>query len=245
MNAGLQRFCVWCGPAMILLFFGGFAIAGFLPPPSPMEPVEEVARRYQEDATQIRIGMEMVFFAGALCTPWIMAFGLQLKRAEGGQAVVASAQTGLGVLLPLVFIIPVYFFMVATYRTDRPASEVRLLNDLGWLPFIGLVYTFVVQIALAGVAVLSDKRAEPVFPRWFGYYCFLAASLAIPSGFNVFFLSGPLAWDGFIAWWLLAVDFGIWAIVMTALTLRAITNQQREQEQAPSSTGHEPTVPVH
>lgn len=244
MNAGLQRFCVWCGPAMILLFFGGFAVAGFLPPPPPTEPVEEVARRYQEDATQIRIGMEMVFFAAALCVPWIMAFGLQLKRAEGSHPVVASAQTGLGILLPLEFIVPVYCFMVAAYRPDRPASEVRLLNDLGWLPFVGLVYTFVVQVALAGVAVLSDKRANPVYPRWFGYYCFWVATLAIPSGFNVFFHSGPMAWDGLIAWWLIAVDFGIWAIVMTALTLRAITNQQREQEQELGSTGHEPAVPV-
>ena len=104
----------------------------------------------------------------------------------------------------------------------------QTLNDMGWLPFDGFVWTIIWQNLVIGMAALMDKRARPIFPRWYGYLSIWCSFLYLPAGFNVFFKDGPLAWNGAISWWvLLAAIFG-WLMTTTWLLLKAITRQEQE-----------------
>jgi hypothetical protein len=157
-----------------------------------------------------------------------------MKRIEGRHTPLTYTQLGLGVLLPIEFIVPIYFWQAAAYRPERSAESIQMLNDLGWLPFAGLVFTIVLQAVVLGVAVLSDKRNEPIFPRWFGYFSICSALLFCPAALNVFVKDGPLAWNGLIAWWLLLAAFFVWVLVVTGVLLRAASIQQRDEPTAAS-----------
>jgi hypothetical protein len=236
VNARAQRLCAWCGPLLALVFFVGFwVIAGFIPPPDPAEPALAVATRFREHANSIRLGLLLCFYAGVLCVPWVAAISVQLKRIEGRYSPLTYAQLGLGICLPFEFIVPIYFWQTAAFRPERSPEIIQTLNDLGWLPFTGLVYTIVLQAIVIGIAVLMDKREKPVFPRWFGYFSIWAALLFCPAGLDVFFKNGPLAWNGFIAWWVLLVTFFVWLVVLTAVVLKAIRNQETEERDTPAA----------
>jgi hypothetical protein len=225
---------------MTVVFFVGFGlIARFIPPPDPGLGAAEIADLYRQHSVRIRFGMLLAMWAGVLCVPWVIAVGLQMKRIEGRVAPLAYLQIALGLLLPLEFIVPLYFFQTAAYRSERSADMVQALNDLGWLPFTGLVYTVVAQAIVIGVAILADKRTTPVFPRWAGYFSIWAGLLMTPASLDVFFIDGPLAWNGAISWWVLLVSFFVWLIVLTVVTFQAIGSHEKEYSRLSPGTGFE------
>lgn len=246
MNITMQRACTWSGPLFTVLFFVGFwVIAGLIPPPPPSQTAEEVAQTFRENANSIRAGLLLTMYSGVFTVPWVAAISVQMKRIEGHHTPLTYTQLGLGVLLPIEFIAPIYFWQAAAYRPERSAESIQMLNDLGWLPFAGLVFTIVLQAVVLGIAVLSDKRNEPIFPRWFGYFSICSALLFCPAALNVFVKDGPLAWNGLIAWWLLLVAFFVWVLVVTGVLLRAASIQQRDEPTAASrlfNTATERTV---
>ncbi|MGB8390637.1 MAG: hypothetical protein WCE76_23335, partial [Mycobacterium sp.] len=77
-------------------------------------------------------------------------------------------------------------------------------------------------------AILSDVTPEPIFPRWSGYLSIFVALVQIPPVMLVFFKTGPFAWDGLISWWLPAIDFFGWIVVMMVLTATAARRQPAE-----------------
>lgn len=54
---------------------------------------------------------------------------------------------------------------------------------------------------VGGWVILQD-RENRYFPRWLGYYNLWAALIFTPGTFNMFFHHGPLAWNGFIVFWI-------------------------------------------
>jgi len=200
-----------CGLGCVVLFFVGFwAVAQFIPPPSPLAGAQEVADRFRGDENRIRAGLIMCMFAVALMGPWVAALTVQMRRIEGRNSVLAFTQLALGAILVLEFIYLTMFWQVATFRPDRSPEAVQLLNDMAWLPFIALVGSVVIQAAVIGIAILGDHSFEPVFPRWAGYFNLWCALMFTPGSVTVFFKDGPLAWNGIIAWYLPLAAFGIW-----------------------------------
>ncbi|MBA3743119.1 hypothetical protein [Sporichthya sp.] len=236
-----QRLCIWCGVPMIVFMLTGFLLAGFVPPPSPADSAAEVAQMYRENATGIRAGLVLAMFGSALLAPFAAAISTQLRRIEGRDSPLAFAQLALGAALPLIFIIPIVVLETAAFRPERPAQSVQDLNDLGWLLFIAVVSTVVLELLVIGVCILLDSRPAPIYPRWAGYYNLWAAVMLMPGGGTVFFTDGLLAWNGLLCWWIPLAVFGSWLAVMTVLTLRAIDVQAAGAD-ATSSTdpGTEP-----
>jgi hypothetical protein len=226
-NTAMQRLCAWAAPGCTLFFFGGFMISGYLFPPDPMRSAEATAAFYAENAASIKTGLVLMCLAGGLWIIYSAAVSVQMMRIEGRYPVLALAQLGLATCACIEFIQPVYVWLTAAYRPRSPEIQL-MLNDMGWLPFDGWVWTIIWQNAAIGLAVILDKRPEPVFPRWYGYLCFWAALLYLPAGTNVFFKDGPIAWNGIISWWLLIIDIFAWVMITFFLLLRAIRRQEAE-----------------
>jgi hypothetical protein len=163
--------------------------------------------------------MVLSMFALIFYVPFTAAISVQLKRIEGVHTPFTFAQLGIGCTLPVAFIPVLYYFQAAAYRPERSDEAIMLLNDLGWLPFTGIIYAIFVQNIVIGLAVLSDRRTDPVYPRWYGYFCFWTGLLYCPAGFDVFVKDGPLAWNGLFSWWLSLVAFFVWLLVTMAMTL--------------------------
>jgi hypothetical protein len=226
----VQRACAWAGPLFIVAMAIGFvAIGKMIPPPPPGDSATQTADFFLGNADRIRFGMIASAFAAALLVPLSTVIALQMRRTEGRYPALSLIQFASGVLLSLEFIYLIFFWQVAAFRQDRAPELVQLLNDMAWVPYIGLSGTVVMQVAAFGAAVLLDTRTVPVFPRWFGYYQLWAALLFTPGTFNVFFHDGALAWDGMVAFYLPIAVYVSWAVLTPIFVFRAIRHQEAEE----------------
>ncbi|ORV54567.1 hypothetical protein AWC05_18425 [Mycobacterium florentinum] len=211
------------------MFCCGFAIAGFIPPPAPGLSAREVAALYAEHHMRIRFGLLIATLGSAVLAVWVAVIGVQMRRIEGRQSVLAFAQMVAGACLILEFLFPLLVWQTAAYRNDRDPAIVQTLNDLGWLPFLGIACTAVLQGVVIGVLILRDKRQDPLFPRWGGYFNIWVVLMFAPASCVVLFHDGPLAWNGLISWWLALVTFFAWMLGLTWMLLRAINRQERDE----------------
>lgn len=221
-SRAVQKACVWAGPVMGVLFVAGFLIAGFFPPPSPDQSASEVAAMIAADRTQIRIGIVLCLASCGLLMPFMAAFTIQMLRMEGARPILAYTQLALATMATIEFVIPYVFMLASTYRPDADPDVTRALFDLSWFFFLGVICTFVPQLAIFGVAILMDRRAEPIFPRWLGYTNLWLSLTFTPASFIVFFKTGPLAWNGVFVWWVPVTAFLVWFLPNFVLLLRAI-----------------------
>ena len=229
-NIGVQRIFAWTGLVMLLLFILGFwVVAGYVPPSGPHESVGQIVRFYSSNTTAIHLGLWMTMLAAALCVTFFTAVSVQMRRIEGPHSPLAWAQLICGGLFTIEFIIPLMIWQGADYRPALDPSMTYRLHDLGWLFFLGVVSTGVVQAVVIAWAILRDPREQPIFPRWVGYTSLWCGLLFMPGGLIVFFKSGPLDWRGLIAWWILLAAFAIWVVVLVySLLAHAIPNHDRE-----------------
>jgi hypothetical protein len=203
----------WCGPLLMVLFIVGFGpVAAFLPPPSPQRDAHSIAAFYEHNATRIHVGLWLTTIAAALFAPWVVAVTMRLRAIEGRLTPLAFLQLALGAIFVLEFIFPLMIWQAAAFRPGETPDITYRLNDLGWLMFVGVVSTGVLEAAVIGLAVLADTREEPILPRWLGYLNLWCALLFVPGGLCVFTKTGPLAWNGLLAWWVLLVAFAVWVL---------------------------------
>jgi hypothetical protein len=230
--------CAWCGPVVIAVFFVGFwPVAGFMPPPSPRLPAGEVAQIYTAHPDRIRIGLLMGMFAIGLMVPWGAALAVQLKRIEGRYSPLAYTELASSVLVPVVFWLPMMCWLIAAYRPfDRTPEEMRLLNDAGWLMFVAMVFGGPPWLGSTVLAILRDRRPDPIFPRWGGYLTGWVLLLIVPGCLCVFFTAGPFAWNGLMAFWVVLTVFAAWVLVMSGLMLAAVRGQDQESGGAAATT---------
>ena len=238
MNAFSQRICAWAGPvSAITWMIGFFLLAGFIPPPSPGQGAAEIAGIFADHTNRIRAGMIVLMFGGAFYAPWAAVISVQLKRIEGRSSPMAYTQLGMGSVFVLIFIVPVMIWQAAAFRPLENIEITHRLNDLAWLLFIGPVATIFVQGMAITIAILGDKSDRPVFPRWLGWFNLWAQIIYLPGILIPFFKSGPLAWNGVVAFWIPVVVFTVWMILVSVMVLRAIKDEERQvnAQQAPSS----------
>ena len=60
------------------------------------------------------------------------------------------------------------------------------LNDMAWFIWVGWAYLPAAQTIAVGIAILKDQRADPVFPRWLGYFSLWCSIFYLPGGLAVF-----------------------------------------------------------
>jgi hypothetical protein len=226
------RACAWCGPPFVVLLFLGLLVAGFVPPPSPGESAEEVAASYRDSPDVLRLGLVAIMMGTTLSLPFAVVISTQLRRIEGRDGPMSPLQLVGGALGLFAVLLPVFVFMAAAYDPGRPASTTQTLHQLGWITFVMSVPAIFAQCGAIAVAILRDRGPDPLFPRWVGYYNVWVMIGVVPGAFNGLFHSGPMAWNGVLAFWVAAVVFGGWYLVMTWALLRAIGTPGRTVDEA-------------
>jgi hypothetical protein len=242
MTEQQQRICIWTGIGFAPLFFIGFGLfAGFIPPPAPEMSAGAVARLFSEHGFRIRIGIWIACAAAPLLAFFVAALTHQIRRIAGSESPLATAQSIVGSCLILEFLFPQLVWQTAAYRSERSPEMIQMLNDLAWLPYIGIVGTAMAQMAIIAVVVFQDARRHPLLPRWCAYLNIWTALGVVSGSCVVFFHSGLLAWNGILSWWVLCVSFFIWMVTMTCLMLRA-SRIAEATEPASLAAGLQPTA---
>lgn len=221
-----QLLCVWSGPAFAVLFgIGFFFCARFLPPHSPSAGAEEIAAIFRDNASMIRLGQVILLLGSSLALAFVGVLSTQLRRIETGLPVFTFVQLGAGVTAVVLLVVPTLIWLIAAFRPERAPELTQLLNDAAWLMLLVPFAPAGVQLLAIGFAVLGDKGAETVFPRWVGFFNIWVAVLFLPGGLIPFFKSGPFAWNGLFGFWIPATAFFGWFLTMTVVMLQSIKRQ--------------------
>ncbi|CQD18018.1 hypothetical protein BN1232_04088 [Mycobacterium lentiflavum] len=208
------------GIALVLV--GWMVLAGFLPPPAPDLSTQQVAELWSDHTNAKRLGMVMCVWGGALYVPFTVAVGLLLRRTEVGDRVLSTTQTALGTFGTVFFTLNFLILAVVAFRPARPSEITQQLHDLGFIMTFSPVAPFTLQYIGIGAAILLDRSATPVFPRWVAYANFWIGLLLVPACLIPFFKTGPLAWNGILSFWIPVAVFVAWFVVMfSAITAAA------------------------
>jgi hypothetical protein len=229
MNIRHQVYCAYAGPLFIVLLTPIWYSTGFLPPLSPLMTPVEVAAFYEEHRTMIRLGATLLMQLAMLGVLWSAAISAQLRRIEvGSTPILTYVNLALGALGFMFFTIPAMFWTTAAYRPERDIDLIYLFNDQAWLCLVMPVMSASIQAVVIGVAILSDRRAIPIYPRWVAYLNFWVAATYLPGALATFFKRGPFAWDGLFDFWIPLTTFSIWIVIMGVLTAKAAQRQGLE-----------------
>ena len=230
MNRTVHKFCAWSGPLCLALMVIGFVVmAGFIPARPATQSAQQTAQFLVENRDMIKWGLIVSMFAAPLLMPFSASISIHMRRIEGRYPALAMTELGLGAIFVLEFIYLIFFWQTATFRTDRAPELVQLLDDMGWIPFVGMTSTVVLQVSVFGVAILLDRRERPVFPRWLGYYNLWVALMFLPGTFNVFYQSGPLSRNGIIAWYIPLIVFATWLVITSFYLSRAVDSMADDE----------------
>jgi hypothetical protein len=226
-HASRQRGLMWAGPLGLLLWVAAFVfLAGFIPPPHAHDSAQQIFDIYQTKTFRIRLGLVIALFGSALIVPFAAVISTQLRRIEGPGAPLATTQVCSAALLSLEFIIPIVVLQTAAYRFEAAGPQItQTLNDLGWLLFVSVVSSLLVQTAAIAWAILTDDESDPVFPRWLGYFNLWVTLLLVPAGIVPFFKSGPFSWAGLLSFFVPLVAYCAWTIVMFLMLRRAVDDE--------------------
>lgn len=220
----VQRALAWSGPVMLVIWVAAFGLlCRYIPPPSPSRSPEQVVAHIAQNVNAFRLGMVLTLFASALLVPFSAVISTQMRRIEGAHGPLAQTQVISGGLLSVEFIVPIMVWLTAAYRIhEQDPRVIQMLNDMGFLMFVAVISTVIVQIVAFGIAILIDHRPEPVFPRWAGYFMLWVGAVLSPAGLCVFVKSGPLAWNGILAMWIPLATYASWILATFWLLRRAL-----------------------
>jgi hypothetical protein len=217
------RALVWTGPFMIVNLLAGMLLVHFIPPPSPARSAVSIATMFAHHRTLIVFGCVVMMFGWLCWATFCPAVMVMIRKAEAGRPVITYASIALiGAGMVFFEMIPLTW-CVAAYRAGTISPEIiRTLNDWAWFNFLFSAPPFLVWFVLVAVAIFGDRREHPVYPKWVGYVNVWLAVIALPAMAIGFFKTGPLAWNGVLAFYIPVGAFVVWFAVMTVTTLRAI-----------------------
>jgi hypothetical protein len=186
-------------PIVALIWIAAFLLFPTYTPMSPTLSAADVAAFYtnRENATRVQFSM-IVFnwFEIGMVGLYATIAMLMQRMAHGGG--------------PLVWVYMANcFWIVAAYRPDRAPEAIQLLSDMGWICFTVPTGFLIGQAVTLAFAVLLDDSGRPVLPAWVGYLNVAAAIAWVPAAFGALYMTGPLAWDGWLSF-----DLRIWTFVI-------------------------------
>jgi len=225
----LMRGLVWSGLALVAFTAVGFGwLMHMIMPPSPEETAAQTLARVAEHQTSILIGATLVTFFWAFWVTWCAPLIIYIRRMERLPVLTFAALANAGAGGAIITMIAVSWTVMA-FRAEN-ALIVQAFHDLGWFLFLYTWPGFGVFMVIVAVAIFRDRNREQVLSRWVAWYNLYAAFAMAPASFIGLFKDGPLAWDGLLSFWVVAIDFFAWMVVMSVVLLRRIRQDQEQLE---------------
>ncbi len=221
MNRRSQLISIHCMGIFLLVLGAGLVLTAWLPPPSPNLSDAETAKIFRVadgDVTRL-VFAAWFFFAPFFAVPAV-AIANQMRRIEGPSPALAKTQMLMAPCGVLAVQIPAALWLAAGYRPGLSDSAIVTLNDIAWFFLLGAVGPGFVQMMSVVLCILQGDGS--IYPRWLGYAILWVALLEGPAAVLMFFKTGPLAWDGQLSFWVVAVAFFAWAILIWIFTAKAI-----------------------
>ena len=210
-----ERIIYWTWVPLVAILVASFVLfPGFIPPVSPRASAEEVAAFYRNDLSRVRYSMILFNWFGVALIPVVLLIAERMRGMAHRTPVLRYCVIGVAGGAPIVFLTSTVFWLLAAFRPERSPELTLLTNDLAWITFTCGVPFLVALFLFIALAVLWDEQAQPVFPRWVGWFNVAMAAAVAPAGFAGLAMSGPFAWDGVVSFWVKNAAFALWIVVM-------------------------------
>lgn len=229
----VMRACVWTGIALVVMTVIGLGwLMGYAPPPRADFTAEQSLQFVQKNQVAILAGAALCTFFWSFWVTWAAPIIIYIRRMERVPVLTYASIANVGGGAAVITTIAVSWTVMA-FRAES-ALIVQTFNDLGFFLFLYTWPPFGIWMIIIAVAILRDVNDKPTFPRWVAYYNIYAALAMAPASLMGFFKTGPFAYHGALAFWLVAIDFFVWMLVMSVVMLRLIdqTGNVREHERS-------------
>lgn len=221
----VMRLGVWSGVVLVavtVIGLGGFM--GYAPPPAASMTADQSLAFVQGRQTPILIGAALCTFFWSFWVTWAAPILLYIRRMERAPVLTIASIANVGGGAAVITTIAVSWTVMA-FRAESPII-VQAFNDLAFFLFLYTWPPFGIWMAIIAIAIFRDVNPVPTFPRWVAYYNLYAALGMCPASLMGFFKTGPFAYHGVLAFWLVAIDFFVWMLVMSAVMLRVIKRDE-------------------
>lgn len=225
------RLCAWMGPIFLVGYLCSWGILGFnIPTFDPAISISDLYTHYLNNSSRIRLAMVLsVFFM-----PFYFVFSCVVSRImqkiEGADGPLSIVEQVGGALTTVVGLVAGICWLTAGFRvSERTPEIVRQLHDFGWLMFDTTYMCTSFQMLAAAFVFLSDKRSEPLLPRWLCWYTIFVAVVFLPLTLLPFFYSGPFAWSGMLNYWVTLGSWFVWVQLICYYVFKAIGRLEQEE----------------
>jgi hypothetical protein len=226
---------LWTLPLLSIIWLSAFLLfPGFVHPMSPTMSAQEVAAFYRDPENLPRIRYSMIlfnWFAVGLI-PLLSLLVMQIRRMAHRTPIFSYSLMACAAGGPTIFLVADLFWLLAAFRPERDPELTLLFNDLAWVTFSSQVGFLIAQSVLLALAIYLDRQARPVFERWVAHFNLLVAAALLPAAFVGLAMTGPIAWDGLLTFWVRNVAIGLWIAVMGVVLGQAIHRQRDEERLA-------------
>ena len=225
---------LWTLPAAAIIWISAFFLfPGFTPPMSPTMSADQVAAFYRDPENLARIRYSMILFNwfGVCLVPILILVVMQIRRMAHRTPIFSYCMLGCVAGGPTVFLIANVCWLLAAFRPERNPELTQLFNDFAWITFTTAVPFLIAQSVILALAIYFDDSSRPVFKRWVAHFNLLVAAALVPAAFVGLALTGPLAWDGTLSFWLKNGAIAVWIVVTGVVLGHAIYRERAEYRQ--------------
>lgn len=204
--------CGWIGPAVIVVAFAGWLIAGVLPFPLGPDDSEQKVVGFYADGMHVVLGIGLATIGVSLLSPLVAAISYLMDSGSPGARLLSLVQLVSGSVTAVLLFVPMLIMAIIAFRPERSPELTVMLNDLAWLLFITPIMPFIIQNLAIAASALFDESSP--FPRWMGY---LNCWIAFTFSFDVLALvihEGPFAWNGILIFWLALTSYSVFLLAM-------------------------------
>lgn len=228
----------WTLPVLAVIWVASFFLfPGFAHPMSPSMTAAQVAAFYRDPAHLSRIRYSMILFNwfGVGLIPILMLLVTQVRRMAHRTPILSYCLVCCAAGGPTLFVVADVFWLLAAFQPGRDPQLTLMFNDLAWMTFTTAVPFLIGQSLVIALAIYLDHPDRPVFRRWVAHFNVVVAAALVPAAFTGLALSGPMAWNGLLPFWVKNIAIAAWIIVMTIVLGRNIYRQRAEEQAQPAA----------
>jgi hypothetical protein len=222
---------LWTLPVVAVIWVSAFFLfPGFTHPMSPSMTAAQVAGYYRDPAHLSRIRYSMIlfnWFAPGLI-PLLMLIVMQVRRMAHRTPILSYCLLACSAGGPAIFLVADVFWLLAAFQPARDPQLTVMFNDLAWMTFTTAVPFLIAQSLFIALAIFLDRPDRPVFRRWVAFFNIAVAAALVPAAFTGLALSGPMAWNGLLPFWVKNIAIAAWIVLMSVALGRNIYRERAE-----------------
>lgn len=241
MNTTLMRVFLWSGVVLVAALIGAQGwLMGFVPGPAPSLSAQEVAQIFIDRKSNILIGCLFQCMTWSFYATWAIPIILFIRKMERSWPILTYASlVNVGGGWVFFILIPMTWAVIAYRAETLDPSIIQIMNDWVWFDWLYTWPSFSIWMFMIAAAIFFDHNVPTVYPRWVAYYNVWSGFLIFPAGLIGFFKTGPFTYAGMIGFWFDVCVFFGWMVVMTVMTFRVITAEDRRLSGS-AATGRAP-----